>query len=92
MIEDKGWNDILATLDAELNKWFVAQCHNVYAHFYLWYRQTTEAAPGAIKISEEKPGVDYELATGQMISRGCTVEQNRNGLVDIVFRLPILPL
>jgi hypothetical protein len=69
----------------EVDQWFFAQCRDVYADFYLYFKTSD------IKIAQEAPD-GYGLAWTKRINKGATREQVRRELYDILRRLPCLPV
>ena len=85
----KDMNDIHTVIDLELKQWFVKQCRDNYADYYLYYLPTTAEHNGGLLISENKPAnTEYQLA--ERVRKDLTVDQNRYRLTEVARRLPIL--
>jgi len=85
--------DIKTRLQAELKQWFLKQCQNNYADFYLYYLPAAGDHAGNLRIAENiEPG--YLLAMTERIDKSITVEQNFNKIMvyGILNRLPILTI
>jgi hypothetical protein len=86
----KDMNDVSIRLRAELDQWFIGQCNNNYAEYYLYYLETTPEHDGGILICADQPAnKDYKLVNGR-IGPGNTKEQHFNRLYHICRTLPIL--
>lgn len=72
-------------------EWYRAQCRNIYAALYLYYKRSGPDSPGRLAIGEDCPP-GYELASPQRLGPGATQDQIRERLKEICRRLPILPL
>ncbi|MBV6343485.1 hypothetical protein HWQ67_18080 [Candidatus Magnetobacterium casensis] len=67
--------------------WFVGQCRNPYARYYLYYKT------GEILISDaEHTPEGYTLADPQRISQAWTVDQACTWAHSVLRRTPCLPL
>ena len=84
--------EINTRLKMELDQWFIKQCRNNFADFYLYYIEATPEHNGGFIICEnDPPNKDYKLAWNQAINKGATVNQNYNLLRSrCVNRLPII--
>lgn len=83
--------DLQTALRNELEQWFVKQCKNNYADFYLYFTPTTNEHNGKIMICEDKPSPEYSLAMPEKIKKGCTIDQNFNWISHgILTKLPVL--
>ncbi len=88
----KNLQDLENTLKAELEQWFVRQCRDEYADFYLYYLPTTAEHDGGISICKNKPAnPECRLAMAQRINKGATIDQNFKWIRHGVLRsLPVL--
>lgn len=71
---------------AAAEKWFIEQCQNSFASFYLYYKA------GDITISQDTPGEEWHLATPQRISRAMSMEQVKYSILETLSRCPCLPV
>jgi len=85
----KNWQEVSARLRLELEQWFIKQCRNEYADYYLYYRPTSPITDGGFLICSEKPE-GYLLGWNQPIDKGATVDQNHRKLSDVLRKLPIM--
>jgi len=90
----KNQADIETRLKAELQVWSKRQSKNIFADFYLYYMESTPEHDGGFIICEvAPPNKEYQLAMGERINKGATIEQNFNWLRSgIMRRLPILSI
>ena len=79
-------------------EWFAAQCHNLQARLYLYYRQPFEdESIGDLMVAPEQPEpwmeeypVEWHLAWGEHINRAWTQEQAQLFIYETSLKLPIL--
>ena len=89
----KTWPEVLNRLRTELDQWFMKQCRNIHADYYLYYQATTPERNGGFLFLEDKPeNTDYLLGWNQPANKGATVEQNMHTFSDILRRLPIMSI
>jgi len=84
-------NEIYNQAKREANKWFIEQCNNVYAAYYLYVRKSTESQWGELKLSTELPNCDFVLASPDRFTPNNTVESVIYKITSIAQRLPIVP-
>ena len=84
------WPEVLNRLRAELDQWFIKQCRNIHADYYLYYQATTPERDGGFIFTTEKPGDGYLLGWNQPANKGATVDQNMHAFSDVLRRLPIM--
>ena len=85
-------NQINEKVESEVDKWFVAQSINNFAHFYLYYLKSNELFGNFGIFEENTEPKGWELATPERIHGGMTKEQATYFILTKVRRLPILPL
>ncbi len=83
-------SEIKTKLNNELNKWFPAQCNNLFTDFYLYFLPAKKNQIGNFIIAEESPGKNYKLALSQRLLKGRTVDQNFYTCLEALNRLPII--
>ncbi len=88
----KTAQDIYTRLHSELGQWFIKQCRNPSAAYYLYYMESTPEHDGGLLIAENQPSGLYKLAMDERINGYTTVTNNmayirNSGTLD---RLPIL--
>lgn len=90
----KNIADLETRLLNELEQWFVRQCKDPFADFYLYYLPTTAEHDGGILICAEAPAnPEYKLAMSERIYKGDSVGQNFNRIRrDVLRTLPVLSL
>jgi hypothetical protein len=84
-------NEIYNQAKIEANKWFIEQCKNVYAAYYLYVKQSTESQWGELRLSTELPSSDFVLASPDRFTSNNTVESAIYKIKSIAQRLPIVP-
>jgi len=86
--------DIKDRLQAELEQWFLKQCKNNYADFYLYYLPAAPEHDGGLLIAENIKNPEYLLAMPEKINKSITVEQNFNRIMvyGVLNKLPILTI
>jgi hypothetical protein len=84
LASDRAHRWLLKRIEEEVDQWYIAQCRNLWADFYLYFKL------GDIKIAQDAPE-GYDLALTQRISKEFTREQVRHELYDILRRVPCLP-
>jgi hypothetical protein len=84
-------NRIYNQAKREADKWFVEQCHNVYAAYYLYVKPSTESQWGELILSTELPSTDFVLASPDRISPANTIESVIYRIKEIAQRQPIVP-
>ena len=84
--------DLEARIRVELEQWFIRQCRDMDADYYLYYMEANKRHDGGIIICKDPPAnPECKLAMSEPIRKGCTVEQNYNWLrLGICRRLPIM--
>ncbi len=88
----KNLQDLENTLKAELDQWFIRQCRDEYADFYLYYLPATAEHDGGLSICKDRPAnPELRLAMAERINKGATIDQNFNRIRNSVLRsLPVL--
>ena len=85
------WPEVLNRLRAELDQWFIKQCRNIHADYYLYYQATTPERNGGFLFLEDKPeNSNYLLGWNKPVDKGATVEHNMHTFSDVLWRLPIM--
>ena len=85
----KNWQEIVARAAAEIELWWLRQCHDVHKEFSWWYMESSPEHDGGFLIAEEAPANNHYFFAG-VLGRHFTKEQNLYKFLDIARRLPIL--
>lgn len=88
----KTMADLETKFKKELEDW--RRIKDPFHASYLYYRRTTNKAPGDICITRDAPSPDYELAWAQRIdNRAQTMEQIQNFYrTHVLPHLPVLDI
>ncbi len=84
--------DTEGALKAELTHYAAEQARNLYADYYLYYRESTPRHAGKLLIAQSsEPGSEFVLARTECIDKGATIAQNFNQIrLNTLPHLPIL--
>lgn len=77
-------------LKPEVERWFQDQCHNVGAHYYLFYKESNQDSHGSLMIATKPLNVDWKQASDMRVSPAWSVNQAQYRCYEICRNLPIL--
>ncbi len=88
----KNLKDLENVLKVELGQWFIRQCRNEYADFYLYYLPATAEHDRGLSICKDRPAnPEVCLAMAERINKGATIDQNFNWIRHgVLHSLPVL--
>ena len=78
--------DARDTLPTLIDAWYIAQCRNPYAHYYVYVKPAPAAA---LAIAEDAPE-GYELASQQRVSPAWTKEAALSILLSQSGQWPVI--
>jgi hypothetical protein len=86
-LKDFIYNMLVPAVDC----WFVDQCRNPNASFYLYYKEAAEGENTWCPIiSENAPNESWQLVTPERISGMQTKEQVKQNLYNALYSCPFL--
>jgi hypothetical protein len=87
----KDFNEMKERLKSELEQWYIKQCRDPYADFYLYHVPSSPERNGGFLICKENPpNRDYVLSSPQRIDKSLTPAQNYSKFYDVLRQLPVL--